>query len=94
VEVSSAHYPFSFHLYYHLRRRSGSGEVYAYLPMKETNTEALLAVPPYSKVNTDHGISVGRGAWVFELGVWTTIAERVKLNDICKDNGKYYQSSG
>ncbi|KAG0694767.1 polysaccharide lyase family 14 protein [Suillus ampliporus] len=69
-------------------RRDGKGEIYTYLPMNETNTNALLAVPPYSKVNPDHGISIGNGAWIFEPGVWTTIAERVKLNDIGRADGE------
>jgi hypothetical protein len=56
--------------------------------MNETNTNALLAVPPYSKANTNYGISVGNGAWIFEPGVWTTIAERVKLNDIGRADGR------
>jgi hypothetical protein len=63
-------------------RRDGKGEIYAYLPVNETNTNALLAVPPYSKANPDYGISVGIGAWTFGSGIWTAIAQRVKLNDI------------
>jgi hypothetical protein len=77
-----------------LPRRGGSGEIYAYLPMNETNTKALLAVPPNSKANSDYGISVGRCAWVFEPGAWTTVAERVKLNDVGSANGKQSRSLG
>lgn len=69
-------------------RRDGKGEIYAYLPMNETNSNALLAVPPYSKANPDYGVSVGIGAWTFEPGVWTTIAQRVKLNDIGRADGE------
>lgn len=69
-------------------RCDGKGEIYAYLPMNETNSNALLAVPPYSKSNPDYGVSVGIGAWTFEPGVWTTIAQRVKLNDIGKADGE------
>ncbi|KAG2359435.1 polysaccharide lyase family 14 protein [Suillus spraguei] len=69
-------------------RRNGKGEIYAYLPMNETNANALLAVPPYSKVNPDYGISVGIGAWTFGSGVWMTIAQRVKLNDIGRADGE------
>lgn len=69
-------------------RCDGKGEIYAYLPVNETNTNALLAVPPYSKANPDYGISVGIGAWTFESGVWTAIAQRVKLNDIGRADGE------
>ncbi|OJA13688.1 hypothetical protein AZE42_05525 [Rhizopogon vesiculosus] len=68
-------------------RRDGLGELYAYLPINETNTNALLAVP-HSTTNHQYGISVGCGAWAFEPGVWTTVAERIKLNDIGKHNGE------
>ncbi|KAG1819444.1 polysaccharide lyase family 14 protein [Suillus variegatus] len=69
-------------------RRDGQGEIYAYLPINETNTNALLAVLPCSKANPDYGISVGIGAWIFGSGVWTTVAQRVKLNDIGRADGE------
>lgn len=69
-------------------RENGMGELYAYTPINKTNEKALLAVPPFSKTNSDYGISVGKGAWTFEPGVWTTIAERVKLNSIGEADGE------
>ncbi|KAI5987349.1 polysaccharide lyase family 14 protein [Pisolithus orientalis] len=69
-------------------RENGMGELYAYTPLNETNKSALLAVPPFSKTNSDYGISVGKGAWTYEPGVWTTIAERVKLNTVGEANGE------
>jgi hypothetical protein len=68
-------------------RREGSGEVYAYMPEFEKNTEVLLAVPPKSCGNYQYGISVGRGAFTFPRGQWVTVAERVKLNDLGEENG-------
>ncbi|KAH7883456.1 polysaccharide lyase family 14 protein [Phlebopus sp. FC_14] len=69
-------------------RSNGLGEVYAYLPLNETNKKSLLAVPPRSTTNSDYGMSVGKGAWTFEPGVWTTIAERVKLNQVGQADGE------
>ncbi|KAL5529872.1 hypothetical protein ACEPAF_6129 [Sanghuangporus sanghuang] len=69
-------------------RRDGLGELYAYLPVTEENTSQLLAVPPKSIRNPDYGISAGRGAFTFKAGVWTTITERVKLNDVGNCNGE------
>ncbi|KAG6333135.1 hypothetical protein ID866_5949 [Astraeus odoratus] len=69
-------------------RRDGLGELYAYAPLNEINKRILLAVPPRSVANNDYGISVGRGSWKFEPGVWTTVAERVKLNSVGDANGE------
>lgn len=68
-------------------RREGSGEVYAYMPQFERNTEVLLTVPPRSYGNPEYGFSVGRGAFIFPRGQWVTVAERVKLNDPGEENG-------
>ncbi|KIK80505.1 polysaccharide lyase family 14 protein [Paxillus rubicundulus Ve08.2h10] len=69
-------------------RSEGQGEVYAYLPLNDTNKEILLAVPPGGQTNSDYGVSTGKGSWTFERGVWITVAERVKLNDVGKANGE------
>ncbi|KAG8862228.1 hypothetical protein FRB96_001807 [Tulasnella sp. 330] len=69
-------------------RRNGDGEIYAYLPLTEENTDVLCKVPPKSEQNPDYGFSVGRGAWRFKPGKWTVIAQRVKLNDIGVANGE------
>ena len=71
-------------------RQYGMGELYAYLPLTEENTVQLLAVPPKSIKNPDYGISAGRGAFTFKAGEWTTITERIKLNDIGSCNGRSY----
>ena len=72
-------------------RQEGSGEVYTYMPEFEKNTKALLAVPPRSYGNHRYGFSVGRGSFVFPRGRWTTVAERVKLNDPGEENGNNNQ---
>ncbi|KAI0333233.1 hypothetical protein GY45DRAFT_1368496 [Cubamyces sp. BRFM 1775] len=69
-------------------RDLGDGELYAYLPQAERNTERLLEVPPRSIQQPDYGFSVGRGAWRFPSGRWTRITERVRLNDLGEQNGE------
>ncbi|KAF8578466.1 polysaccharide lyase family 14 protein [Ramaria rubella] len=68
-------------------RPDGQGELYAYLPISESNTRRLLAVPR-SHQNVDFGFSVGRGSFKFQPGEWTTVAERVKLNRPGRDDGE------
>ncbi|EIW53921.1 uncharacterized protein TRAVEDRAFT_153895 [Trametes versicolor FP-101664 SS1] len=69
-------------------RENGVGELYAYVPQSEINTQRLLAVPPRSIQHPDYGFSVGRGAWTFASGRWTRVTERVKINDVGKENGE------
>ncbi|EJD01737.1 uncharacterized protein FOMMEDRAFT_22090 [Fomitiporia mediterranea MF3/22] len=69
-------------------RGEAAGELYAYLPLYDENTSRLLEIPPKSFRNPDYGFSVGRGAFTFKAGNWTTITERVKLNDIGVANGE------
>ncbi|CAL1711898.1 unnamed protein product [Somion occarium] len=69
-------------------RENGIGELYAYLPLASSNTERLLAVPPRSIQHPDYGFSVGRGAFKFTPGKWTTIAQRVKLNKVGYSDGE------
>ncbi|KAH9941436.1 hypothetical protein B0H21DRAFT_752716 [Amylocystis lapponica] len=69
-------------------REGGGGELYAYLPQVASNTAHLLAVPPRSIQHPDYGFSVGRGAWHFTPGKWTTVAQRVKLNELGKEDGE------
>ncbi|KII95657.1 polysaccharide lyase family 14 protein [Plicaturopsis crispa FD-325 SS-3] len=68
-------------------RANGAGELYAYMPPTQSNTRALLSVPNSIK-NPDYGISVGRGAWTFQAGVWTAVAIRVRLNDLGSEDGE------
>ena len=63
------------------------GELYAYVPKNDANIAALRAVPPRSIQHPDYGFSVGRGAWTFVPGKWTTVAERVKMNTVGQANG-------
>ncbi|KAH9925888.1 uncharacterized protein BXZ73DRAFT_49672 [Epithele typhae] len=69
-------------------RENAVGELYAYLPHHDKNTERLMAVPPKSIRHPDYGFSVGRGALKFESGRWMRIAERVKVNDVGKEDGE------
>jgi hypothetical protein len=88
VEVCRRHFPgINKWLSYFMNRQEGSGEVYAYLPEFEKNTEILLTVPPKSYGNSQYGFSVGRGAFVFPRGQWITVAERVRLNGPGEENG-------
>ncbi|THH09769.1 hypothetical protein EW145_g1788 [Phellinidium pouzarii] len=69
-------------------RERGAGELYAYLPFSDENRSRLLGIPPKSILNSDYGFSVGRGAFTFSPGVWTTITERIKLNDVDRTDGE------
>ncbi|KAJ4490313.1 polysaccharide lyase family 14 protein [Lentinula aciculospora] len=69
-------------------RSKGAGELYIYLPFTERNRERLLAVPPLSFENAEYGFSVGRGAFSFPIGQWTSIAIRVKLNTVGSEDGE------
>lgn len=69
-------------------RRNGDGEIYAYLPLNDTNKTVLSQVPPKSKLNPDFGFSVGQGSFKFVPGQWSVIAQRVKLNDDGVANGE------
>ncbi|KAG5641804.1 hypothetical protein DXG03_004170 [Asterophora parasitica] len=73
-------------------RSEGAGEFYTYLP---PYTDARFAankkqcnVAPQSDCNPTYGASVGRGAFQFAAGQWTTVSERVRLNDVGKANGE------
>ena len=74
-------------------RSGGKGEIYAYILPNKSNMDRLLEVPPESLENPDYGFSVGRGAFKFPKGAWTTIAERVKLNTVGKVDGQYFALS-
>ncbi|WVR07992.1 hypothetical protein IAU60_005035 [Kwoniella sp. DSM 27419] len=57
-------------------RTNGAGEIYDYLPV------------PYTTTDTGYGESIQRGAYTWATGRWTTVAMRVKLNDIGQANGE------
>lgn len=69
------------------RSTAGAGEIYAYLPLTDGNTNATSEL-----ANTVHddtfGISVARGAFTFATGDYTVVAERVKLNTVGKQDGE------
>lgn len=73
-------------------RTDGAGEFYTYFPDPDVAgfeaNEKLCSVPPYSECNPTYGASVGRGAFTFATGAWTTVAERIRLNDVGKANGE------
>jgi hypothetical protein len=71
-------------------RSNGEGELYTYLPMVsgwEAN-QKQCKVAPYSECNPTYGASVGRGSFKFARGAWTTVSQRVKLNDVGSNNGE------
>ncbi|PPQ70410.1 hypothetical protein CVT26_013827 [Gymnopilus dilepis] len=73
-------------------RDEGKGELYTYLPPytdpQFAANEAVCNVPPLSDCNVEFGASVGRGAFRFATGAWTTISQRVRLNDVGEANGE------
>lgn len=72
-------------------RGAAKGELYPYIPLNDTNTDRILEVPNSHK-NPDFGFSVGRGAFKFSKGAWTTVAERVKLNTVGQADGSSLSS--
>lgn len=72
-------------------RAEGKGELYTYLP---PYTESAYAANkkqcdfPNSTCNTEYGASIGTGSFDFGAGKWTTVSERVKLNDVGQANGE------
>ncbi|KAH7107457.1 hypothetical protein BKA62DRAFT_740324 [Auriculariales sp. MPI-PUGE-AT-0066] len=69
-------------------RKEGRGELYAYLPPGLKGNNGVCDIPPQSDCNPDYGSSLGRGAFYWKTGGWTTMAQRVKLNDVGKNNGE------
>lgn len=73
-------------------RTDGAGELYTYLPpMTEPQFAAnkvQCSVAPKSLCNDVYGASVGRGAYHFAAGQWTTVSQRVRLNTVGKADGE------
>jgi hypothetical protein len=69
-------------------RRDGAGEMYTYLPPGLKGNKKVCTVKPFSECNSKYGASVGRGSFHFPSGKWTTVSERIKLNDVGKNNGE------
>ncbi|EIN07957.1 hypothetical protein PUNSTDRAFT_88685 [Punctularia strigosozonata HHB-11173 SS5] len=69
-------------------RTDGAGEMYTYLPPSYSANDNVCNVAPFSECNPTYGASVGRGSFKFNKGDWTTVSERIKLNDVGKENGE------
>jgi hypothetical protein len=72
-------------------RESGQGEFYTYLPPytdSRYSANKKQCSQPNSDCNPTYGASIGRGSFDFAQGAWTTVTERVKLNDVGKANGE------
>lgn len=70
-------------------RADAKGELYAYLPPGlPGNSEPCKTIGPESHCNPTYGSSLGRGAFHFKAGGWTTVAQRVLLNDAGAHNGE------
>jgi len=69
-------------------RPGGAGELYAYFPQLESNTNALAKVTK-TFTNDVYGTSVGRGTFTWKRGAWTSISQRIKLNDVGEKNGEF-----
>ena len=72
-------------------REDGQGEFYTYLPpytdsrFKANKKQCDF---PNSDCNPEYGASIGRGKFTFPTGQWTTLSERVRLNDEGQANGE------
>lgn len=69
-------------------RTEGAGELYTYLPPSFSANKAVCDVPPFSTCNDVYGASVARGSFDWATGQWTTISQRVRLNDVGEQNGE------
>ncbi|ORX37666.1 hypothetical protein BD324DRAFT_563650, partial [Kockovaella imperatae] len=70
-------------------RTNGMGEIYNYLPPGATSANPnYCSIAPMSICNPDYGDSIGRGAFTFATGAWTTISQRFKMNDFGQSNGE------
>lgn len=72
-------------------RPEGQGELYTYLP-QPTNpgfeANKKICSIPHSECNPTYGASIARGSFKFTPGRWTTVSQRVKLNDPGQANGE------
>ncbi|KAI0061229.1 hypothetical protein BV25DRAFT_1857941 [Artomyces pyxidatus] len=74
-------------------RADGAGELYTYLPPYtdprfSANEAQCHVTPGKSECNPTYGASVGRGSFKFASGAWTTVSQRVRLNDVGQANGE------
>ncbi|KAK4683412.1 hypothetical protein P7C73_g6857, partial [Tremellales sp. Uapishka_1] len=69
-------------------RENGLGELNLYAP-RHRQVASLCATPPLSICNSNHGLSIGRGAWTFAKGAWTTIRQDIWLNSAGQNDGGF-----
>ncbi|WWC70161.1 uncharacterized protein I206_104109 [Kwoniella pini CBS 10737] len=69
-------------------RAGGQGELYLYVP-KDKQTPELCQTPPKSICESAYGLSIGRGAWTFAKGDWTTVRQDVWLNTPGQNDGGF-----
>jgi len=69
-------------------REDGMGEMYTYLPPGIEANKKICDYPPDSDCNDTYGASIARGSFTFADGAWTTVVERIKLNDPGQENGE------
>ncbi|KAG8799096.1 hypothetical protein FRC16_005838 [Serendipita sp. 398] len=74
-------------------RGGGKGELYLYAP-KDIQSDSLCATPPRSNCDTVYGLSIGRGSFDFERGMWTHVRQTVWLNSIGRRNGGFVLEIG
>ncbi len=67
-------------------RGQGYGELYAYLDDSK-QTSGYCQIPPLTVCNPTYGDSIGRGAYRFNTGAWTTVKQTIRLNTIGKNDG-------
>jgi hypothetical protein len=63
------------------------GEIYLYL-LDSVQDPGLCKVPPLSVCNPVYGDSIGRGAYKFPTGQWSTLSQTITLNTPKQNNGK------
>lgn len=71
-------------------RTDGAGEIYGYFPPSSEpgfESNEKLCEPTNNVCDPNYGISIGRGNYDFKRGDWTTVSQRVRLNDPGKANG-------
>ena len=72
-------------------RTESEGEFYTYLPpYTDSRFAANKKQCTYknSGCNPTYGASIGRGSFRFKEGAWTSVSQRVRLNDVGKANGE------
>ncbi|KAJ7684407.1 hypothetical protein DFH06DRAFT_6283 [Mycena polygramma] len=68
-------------------RQGGEGELYLYAA-KDKQTRALCA-DPRSTCDAAYGFSIGRGAFLWRAGGWTTVCQVVQLNTPGVQDGRF-----